>query len=79
MSTRSSDSESSEVSSQSIQPMVDEVVMSMQYSIDPTPLLGGDVPSDHVVSQPIHPVVEKWSCRCNLQLIPLLFWGLMHL
>jgi hypothetical protein len=26
---------------------------------DPTPLLGGDVPSDHVVSQPIQPVVEE--------------------
>jgi hypothetical protein len=31
----------------------------MQSSVDPTPFLGGDVPLDHVVSQPIQPVVEK--------------------
>jgi hypothetical protein len=59
LSASSSDSESSEVSSQSIQPLVDEVVMPMQSSVDPTPLLGGDAPSDHVVSQPIQPVVEE--------------------
>jgi hypothetical protein len=39
--------------------LVDEVVMPMQSSVDPTPLLGGDVPLDHVVSQPIQPVVEE--------------------
>jgi hypothetical protein len=33
--------------------------MPMQSSIDPTPLLGGEVPLDHVVSQPIQPLVEK--------------------
>jgi hypothetical protein len=44
------DSESSEVSSQYIYPLVDEVVVSMQYSADPTPLLGGDVLVYHVVS-----------------------------
>jgi hypothetical protein len=39
LSARSSDSESSQVSSQSIQPLVEKVVMSMQSSDDPTPLL----------------------------------------
>ena len=33
--------------------------MSMQSSADPTPLLGGEVPLDHVVLQPIHPLVSK--------------------
>jgi hypothetical protein len=59
LSASSSDSESSEVSSQSIQPLVEKVVMPMQSSTDPTPLLGGEVPLDHVVSQPIQPLVEK--------------------
>jgi hypothetical protein len=36
-----------------------KVVMSMQSSIDPTPLLGGEVPLDHVFPQPIHPLVAK--------------------
>jgi hypothetical protein len=31
----------------------------MQSSVDPTPLLGGKVPLDHVVSQPIQPLVVK--------------------
>jgi hypothetical protein len=35
------------------------VVAPIESSADPTPLLGGDVPIDHVVLQPIHPVVEK--------------------
>jgi hypothetical protein len=35
------------------------VVMLIQYLADPTPLLGGDVPSYHVFSQPIHPMVEE--------------------
>jgi hypothetical protein len=39
--------------------LVDEVVMSMQSSTDPTILLGGDAPLDHVVLQPIQPVVEE--------------------
>jgi hypothetical protein len=33
--------------------------MSMHSSNDPTPLLGGEVPLNHVVSQPIHPLVVK--------------------
>jgi hypothetical protein len=33
--------------------------MSMQSSADPTPLLRGEVPLDHVVSQPMQPLVEK--------------------
>jgi hypothetical protein len=33
--------------------------MPMQSSTDPTPLLGGEVPLDHVVPQPIHPLVAK--------------------
>jgi hypothetical protein len=75
LSASSSDSESFEVSSQSIQPLVEKVVMPMQSSTDPTPLLGGEVPLDHVVSQPIHHWLRKWSCRCSHRLIPLLFWG----
>jgi hypothetical protein len=59
LSTSSSDSEYSEVSSQSIHPRVEKVVMSMQSFTDPTPILGGDAPLDHVVLHPIHPVVEK--------------------
>jgi hypothetical protein len=39
--------------------VVEKVVMSMQSSADPTPLLGGDAPLDHVVSQPIQPVVDE--------------------
>jgi hypothetical protein len=33
--------------------------MPIQSSVDPTPLLGGEVPLDHVVSQPIHPWVVR--------------------
>jgi hypothetical protein len=33
--------------------------MPMQSSVDPTPLLWGEVPLDHVVLQPIQPLVEK--------------------
>jgi hypothetical protein len=33
--------------------------MPMQSSVDPTPLLGGEVPLDHVVSQPIQPLVVE--------------------
>jgi len=59
LSTRYCDSESSEVYSQPIQPLVDEMVMLMQSSTDPTPLLGGVVSSNHVVLQPIQSVVEE--------------------
>jgi hypothetical protein len=47
------------VSQHSIQPLVDEAIVSMQSSTDPTPILGVDAPSDHVVLQSIQPVVEK--------------------
>jgi hypothetical protein len=56
---RSFDSESFEVSSQSIQPLVEKVVMLMQSLVDPTHLLRGEVPLDHVVSHPIQPLDEK--------------------
>jgi hypothetical protein len=59
LSASSYDSESSEVPSQPIQPVVEKVVVLMQYLTDPTSILGGDVPLDHVVSQPIQLVVEK--------------------
>jgi hypothetical protein len=49
--------ESSSVSQQIIQPLVDEVVGAMQSLTDPTLLSGGDASFDHVVSQPIQPVV----------------------
>jgi hypothetical protein len=39
--------------------LVDEVVMTIQSSPNPTPFLRGDVPIYHVVSHPIQPVVEK--------------------
>jgi hypothetical protein len=39
--------------------LVDELVVMMQSSADPTPHLGGDVTVDHVVLQLIHLVVEK--------------------
>jgi hypothetical protein len=39
--------------------LVDEVVMLIKYLVDPTPLLGADAPSDHVVLQPIQQVVEE--------------------
>jgi hypothetical protein len=50
LSAISFDSKSYEVSSHPIQPLVDELVMQMQSLVDPNPLLGGDLPSDHVVS-----------------------------
>jgi hypothetical protein len=59
LSARSSDYESSKVSSQHIHLMFKKVVMPMQSSADPTPFWGGDAPLDHVVSQPIQLVVEK--------------------
>jgi hypothetical protein len=49
LSASSSDYESSEVSSQSIQPLVDEVFMPMQYVVDTTLLFGSDAPLDHFV------------------------------
>jgi hypothetical protein len=51
MSSSPFDFESSEVPSQYIQTLVDEVVMPMQSSTDPTHHLGGDVHVDHVLSQ----------------------------
>jgi hypothetical protein len=50
MSASSSDFVSSSVSPKYIHPLVDEMVMSMQYLDDTTPVLGGDVPSKHVFS-----------------------------
>jgi hypothetical protein len=50
LSASSSDSESSEVFSQYFQPLVEKVVMSIQTSADPTPLLGAEVPLYLVVS-----------------------------
>jgi hypothetical protein len=50
LSTSSSKFEYSKVSSQSIQPLVEKVVMLMQSSTNPTPLLGGEVTLVHVVS-----------------------------
>jgi hypothetical protein len=55
----SSNSESSEVPSQSIQPLFDEVIIPMKSSANPTHILWGDAPSNHVVSQFIQPMVEK--------------------
>jgi hypothetical protein len=59
LSASSFDSESSEVSTKSIQPLVEKVVVPMQYLVNPTPILGGEVPLYHVFSQTIQPVVEK--------------------
>ena len=42
-----------------MQPLVEKTATAMQSSADPTPLLRGEVPLDHVVSQPIQPLVEK--------------------
>jgi hypothetical protein len=39
--------------------VVEKVVMSMKFLVNPTSLLGGDAPLDHVFSQPIQLVVEK--------------------
>jgi hypothetical protein len=63
LSASSSDCESSKFSSQPIQPLVNEVVMSMQSSTNPTLFWGGDAPSDHVVSEPIQLVVEEVVVR----------------
>jgi hypothetical protein len=55
-----SSSESSLVSQQSIQSLVDEVIVSIPISSPDTSLiLGGDASLDHVVSHPIQPVVEE--------------------
>jgi hypothetical protein len=74
LSASSSDSESSWVSSQSIQPLVEKVVMPMQSSADTTPLLRGEVPLDLVVSHPIQPLVEKvvMSMQSSTDPTPLL-------
>jgi hypothetical protein len=74
MYSNSSDSESSEVSSQSIQPLVEKVVILLQSLTDHTPALGGEVPLYHVVLQPIHPMVYKMvmSMQSSTNPIPLL-------
>jgi hypothetical protein len=41
----------------------------MQYSTDPTLLLGGDVPLYHVVLQPIHPMVMSMQSSTDLTLL----------
>ena len=48
--------------------------MSMQSSADPTPLLGGEVRLDLVVSHPIQPLVEKvvMSMQSSTNPTPLL-------
>jgi hypothetical protein len=50
------------------------MVTSMQSSSDPTPILGGEVPLDLVVSQPIQPLVEKivMSMQSSADPTPLL-------
>jgi hypothetical protein len=74
LSASSYDSESFEVSSQSIQPLVEKVVTLMQSSTDPIPLLRGEVPLDHVVSQAMQPLVEKvvTSMQSSIDPTPLL-------
>jgi hypothetical protein len=42
-----------------MQSLVEKVVMPMQSSTDPTPLLRGEVPLDLIVSQPMQSLVEK--------------------
>jgi hypothetical protein len=59
LSARSSDFESSQVSSHPIQSLVEKVVTPKQSLADPTSLLGDEVRLDHVVSHPAHPLVEK--------------------
>jgi hypothetical protein len=49
--------------------------MPMQSSADPTPLLGGEVPLDHVVSQPIQPLVEKVVTSMQSSADPTLLLG----
>jgi hypothetical protein len=75
LSASSYDSKSFEVSSQSIQPLVEKVVMLMHSSVDPTPLLGGEVPLDLVVSQPIQPLVEKVVMPMQSSVDPTLLLG----
>jgi hypothetical protein len=55
--------------------LVDEVVMSLQSSANPTPILRGDMPIDHVVSQPIQPVVEKVVMLMQSLVYPTPFLG----
>jgi hypothetical protein len=55
--------------------LVDEVVVPMQSSVYPTPIFGGDVPSDHVVLQPIQLVVEKVATLMKSSLDPTLLLG----
>ena len=44
----------------------------MKYLADPAPLLGGDVPVDHVVSQPFQPMVHKVVMPMNSSADPTL-------
>jgi hypothetical protein len=39
--------------------LVHEGVVSMKYLVEPTVLFGGDVSTNHVISQPIQPMVEE--------------------
>jgi hypothetical protein len=47
-------------------------VMPMQSLVDPTPLLGGDAPLDHIVLQYIQPVVEKVVAQMQSLIDPTL-------
>jgi hypothetical protein len=67
-----SSSESSSVSQQYIQYLVDEAVMPMKYSTNTSLVLGGDVSLDHVVSHPIKPVVEEMAAPMQYSIDPTL-------
>jgi hypothetical protein len=41
------------------------MVVSMQYSVDTTPILGGDASLDHVVSHPVQPMVMSMQSLTN--------------
>jgi hypothetical protein len=51
--------DSSLVSQKSIQSLVDEVVMLMQYLVDTTLVLEGDASLDHVLLHPIQLMVKE--------------------
>jgi hypothetical protein len=50
---------SSLVSQQSNQSLIDEVVISIPFSVDTSLILGGDVSLDHIISHPIQLVFEE--------------------
>jgi hypothetical protein len=54
-----SSSKSSSVSQQYNISLVDEVIMSIPYSVDTGLVLGGDVSLEHFVSHPLQPMVEE--------------------